>query len=59
MTSVFLHLVKTAISEDRVAYTCNPGTWEVWAGGSGVQGHSLLHNEFKACLRDPILKKVK
>lgn len=32
-------------------YTCNPSIQEVEAGGSVVQGHSLLHDEYGANLR--------
>lgn len=33
-----------------VAYTCNPSTWDVEAGPSGVQGQPQLHYELKANL---------
>lgn len=29
-------------------HNCNPSTWEIDTRGSGVQGHSQLHSEFKA-----------
>lgn len=33
-----------------VTHACHPNTWEVEAGGSGVEGHSQLSNEFEASL---------
>lgn len=33
-----------------VVHTCHPSAQEVEVGGSGVQGHSQLHSEFKAIL---------
>lgn len=33
-----------------VVPTCDPGTWEVQAWGSGVEGHLLLPTKFKASL---------
>lgn len=38
-----------------VAQVCNPSTWEVEAGRSGVQGYLQLHREFKASLNLKIL----
>lgn len=29
-----------------VVHGSNPSPWEIEAGGSGVQGHRPLHNEF-------------
>jgi hypothetical protein len=33
-----------------VASLCNPSTWKVEVGGSGVQGYLYLDGEFKANL---------
>ena len=43
----------------RVVHTCNPSTWQVLAGRSGVQGYPQLHSEFKASLdnMNPCLRK--
>lgn len=30
-----------------VTHACHPSNWEVEAGGSGVEGHPQLHNEFE------------
>lgn len=38
------------IQQDMGAQDCTPSTWETEAGGSWVQGHSLLLNKFKANL---------
>ena len=35
---------------DIEAHICNPRTQEVEVGGSDIQGHSKIHNEFKAML---------
>lgn len=38
------------IQQDMGAQGCTPSTWEAKAEGSGVQGHSLVLNKFKANL---------
>lgn len=43
-----------------VAHTCHYSTWEVEAGGSGVQGYPWLQGKFKVSLgylRDPVSKQ--
>lgn len=35
---------------DVETHTCHPSTGDVDAGGSGVEGHSWLHNELEASL---------
>lgn len=31
-----------------MTHTYNPSIWEVYAGGSEIQGHLWLHSEFEA-----------
>lgn len=38
------------VESGMVTYACHLGTWEVEAGGPGVEGHPQLHNEFEASL---------
>ena len=43
-----------------MVHICHPSTWEMEAGGSGVQGHPWLHSEFEASLgyMRPCLKTI-
>ena len=37
-----------------VVHTCDPSTWEVEAGGSGIQDLFELYSEFKSSLSNTV-----
>lgn len=45
-----IHTLNFLLLLDMVTHACDPGTWEVEAGGSGAQDLLHIHMQFKASL---------